>query len=66
MNNKVKDKIICIGLVILLPLLLLGGSMVAESFETCNITQLLVGMIILTFNFINFLGILYLEYIKEE
>ena len=66
MKSKVTDKIIGIGLLMLLPLLLLGGSMVAESFDSCNAIQLLAGIIILAFDFANFLGILYLEYMKGE
>lgn len=63
--NKIIDTMISIGILLLLPLMLVGGSMVAESFDTCNAMQLLVGVIILAIDFANFLGILRWNYINN-
>lgn len=53
-SKKIKEIIASVMVALWLPLLLIGGSMCAEFWETLSLTQLIVGISLLTIDFVDF------------
>jgi len=54
MNKKAKGILASAMVALWLPLLLIGGSMCAEFWETLSLTQLIIGIMLLTIDFVDF------------